>query len=472
MKYEYDERTPYRSAASPATQHPPLFPWVAGTIAIALRTDDTFSVLKGISFAMGLLLLALLAATARRHCPESVLALSLAATSPILVDFSANGSPYMMAAVLLYLVATTVERFRYDLSRDYAVGGLLAGLGFITHGVLICIAAFFVVAALAQPLRLRAAGVAAFVLAALLPVAPWVIWNMSHFGLPLYTTAPLYALSRLNLVTEGIVDSAVTLVRQDAPLAEVASRYAMNVIEAVRYLLVRTQEEVPPPAIALAVVGLYGLAQRERRAAIALFGTGGMYALLVSLWAIQQQRFLVPGVPLLFLAAGFGVTELVRRRASIVAGALLAIALAWNLLAIREAPPTRYYEHDAAHAAQYASMRRVVTELLGQPPRPMLGYSASLDGGTETVYWHGFPFVRGRGYRGLMEPAIVRKLVADFQIGYVWTDRSSLDLARRILPCARLIIENADYAVLQLHGTTLASGVSCDRVLREGGERR
>ena len=133
-------------------------------------------------------------------------------------------------------------------------------------------------------------------------------------------------------------------------------------------------------------------------------------------------------MPLLFLAAGFGTTELIRRRASVLAGGLLSWAFIWNLLAIDEAPPTRYYENDAAYAAQYASMRHVVSELSIRPSRPLLGYSTSLDGGAETVYWDEFPFIRGRGYNGLMEPAIVRKLVADFDIGYVWTDRSSVDL--------------------------------------------
>ena len=462
MKYEYSERTPYRSFTSPATQHPPLFPWLAGMAAIAFHTDDTFSVLKAICFASGTLLLLLFAATGLRYNPEALLALSLAATSPILVDFSANGSPYMLAAVLLCLVVLWVGRFRYDLPRDYAVAGLLTGIGFITHGVLICVAAFFVVAFLAGVSRLRPSGVAIFAVAALLPVLPVIVWNLRHFGVPLYSSAPLYALSRLGLVKEAIADSTVRLIRYDAPLSQVANRYALDVMDSARYLLVRTRHEVPLPAVVLSLLGCYSIARREQRAAFALAGTGGMYALVVCAWAIQQQRFLVPGVPLLYLAAGFGVTELVRRRASVLAGGLLAWALIWNLLALRETPPTRYYENDAAYAAEYASMRRVVRELSIRPSRPVLGYSRSLDGGAETVYWDGFPFVRGRGYRGLMEPAIVRKLVADFDIGYVWTDRSSVDLAHRILPCARVILENDEYTVLEVHDGAPPAGTQCD----------
>jgi hypothetical protein len=451
MKYEYTERTPYRSLTSPATQHPPLFPWLAGIAAIASHTDDTFSVLKAICFASGTLLLLLFAATGLKYYPEAFLALFLAATSPILVDFSANGSPYMLAAVLLYSVVLSVARFRYDLPRDYAVAGLLTGIGFITHGVLICVAAVFVVAGLARLSRLRPSGVAIFAGAALLPILPLLVWNLKHFGVPLYSSAPLYALSRLGLMKEAIADSAVTLITHDAPLSQVASAYGVRLVDSAHYLLARTREEVPLPAIILALLGFYSIARRNQRAAFALLGTGAMYALVVCAWATDQQRFLVPGVPLLFLAAGFGATELVHRSASILAGGLLAWAVIWNLLAIDEAPPTRYYENDATYAAQYASMRRVVSELSLRPPRPVLGYSTTLDGGAETVYWDGFPFIRGRGYQGLMEPAIVRKLVADFDVGYVWTDRSSVDLARRILPCARVIVENADYAVLQLH---------------------
>lgn len=83
---------------------------------------------------------------------------------------------------------------------------------------------------------------------------------------------------------------------------------------------------------------------------------------------------------------------------------------------------------------------------LGQlEPGVILGYS-NPDGGLETVYWHRFPFVYGRG-REIDE---VQKLVHDFDVRYIWTDQSTVHMIESYFPEARIILSNEPYYVLEV----------------------
>lgn len=46
MKYEYSDHVEYLTLANPATQHPPLYPFLAGVLGWVFDTDDTFFLLK------------------------------------------------------------------------------------------------------------------------------------------------------------------------------------------------------------------------------------------------------------------------------------------------------------------------------------------------------------------------------------------------------------------------------------------
>ena len=105
MKYEYSDNVDYLALHTPASQHPPLWPLVAGLLGKVLSTDNTFVVLKAMCEVIGAALLAVVAAMGlhRGYRTEAVAALSCLALSPMLVDFSANGSSYGASALILLL---------------------------------------------------------------------------------------------------------------------------------------------------------------------------------------------------------------------------------------------------------------------------------------------------------------------------------------------------------------------------------
>jgi len=54
MRYDYSARVDYHTLTTPASQHPPVWAFATAVLARVLRTEDTFGVLKGLSFLCGL----------------------------------------------------------------------------------------------------------------------------------------------------------------------------------------------------------------------------------------------------------------------------------------------------------------------------------------------------------------------------------------------------------------------------------
>ena len=100
FKFDYYGGAPYESLRSQASLHPPFFPFLGGMISKITNNADTFIVLKSICFVTGLVVLGLVVALAK-FTPASAsipVALALASFMPIMVDYSGNGSPYIMLA--------------------------------------------------------------------------------------------------------------------------------------------------------------------------------------------------------------------------------------------------------------------------------------------------------------------------------------------------------------------------------------
>lgn len=105
MKYESSDHVEYRALHSPASQHPILWPLLAGVAGKTFSSDATFVVLKALCFVVGVGLLFVVAVAGRRRSRqvEPPVAVLLMATAPMLVDFSVNGSSYIGSALILLL---------------------------------------------------------------------------------------------------------------------------------------------------------------------------------------------------------------------------------------------------------------------------------------------------------------------------------------------------------------------------------
>jgi hypothetical protein len=452
MKIEYSDHVEYQALQAPASYHPPLWSFVCGLLGKVFHTDDTFFILKVMCEIVGIFLIVMIVYVGlRTGWPnESLVAACFVALSPMLVDFSANGSFYMLSATMVILALTLIEHFHYQRITDYVLAGVLCGIGLQAHMTMVCIFVAFCIFWIREHSQLRWRGVLAFVFAGFLVLAPWMSWNLRHFGEPFYLYSSYDLLKALGLARIGIYGDVITTRITGAVDLALVKRYISSVIECSLAFLRSYGLEIGPFCFILAWVGCFALFQNDQRKGRALVLTSVLYtATFCGLHSFKYQyRFLVPVLPVTYIAAAFGFVKLYDRRPfwNWIGWICLAGTILWGIQGFSEQPPTRYYQNDSEHAANYEKMLPLARELGRLEPGVVLGCSRSLDGGFETVYWHCFPFVYGRG----REKDEVQKLVHDFDVRYIWTDQQRLDKVESQLPRARIVLNNEFYYVLEI----------------------
>lgn len=450
MKYEYSDNVEYQVLQSPASQHPPLWPFVCGLLGKVFHTDDTFFILKVMCEMVGVFLITIIAYVGiRTGWPnEALVATCCVALSPVLVDFSANGSSYILAAIMIILAIILLEHFCYQRITDYVLAGILCGISLQVHSAMICIPVAFLAFWLWEYSHLRWQGVLAFVLTGLLALTPWMSWNLRHFGRPFYSYSTYFLLSALGLTETGIYGDVIAIRITGSVDIALLKRYISLVAESSLVFLRSYGLEIGPFCLILALVGCLALFQRDQRKGIALVLTSALYVIIIFLWPAFKYRFLVPVLLATYIAAAFGFVKLYYGRSfwKLLGWICLVGTLVWGAQGFFEQPPTRYYHNDDEHAASYEKMLPLARELGQLEPGVILGYSRSLGGGLETIYWHRFPFVYGRG-REIDE---VQKLVHDFDIRYIWVEQSTVHVIESCLPEARAILSNEPYYVFEV----------------------
>jgi len=451
MKSEYSDNVEYQVLRSPASQHPPLWPFVSGLLGKVFHTDDTFLILKATSEIAGILLIAIIAFVGMYTgwLNEALLATSFVGVSPMLVDFSANGSPYILLATMIILAMTMLEHFHYQTITDYVLAGILCGIALQVHSVMMFMPVTFFAFWLCERSRLRWKGVVAFLFAGLLVLTPWISWNLLHFGKPFYSYSIYFLLEKLDLAQHGIYGDVITTRMTGAVNFATIRLYISMVADSALNFSLFYLLEVGPFCLALALVGGFTLFRSDRRKATAFALPPVLYTTTIFLWATFKYRFLVPLLPATYIGAAFGFMELYDRRPlwKSLRWICLVGTIVWGAQGFLEQPPTRYYHNDASHAAHYEKMLPLARELEQLEPGVVLGYSRSLDGGLETIYWHRFPFVYGRGFNKVEE---VRKLVHDFDIRYIWADQATVHHVESYFPEAKISLGNELYYVLEI----------------------
>ena len=177
---------PDPSLTMPADQHPPLFPFTGAALAKVLGTRDTFLALKVLCelAGLGVMLLVTTAAWRRGRRVEALVAGGCVAVSPLMVDFSANGSPYMLAALIIVSASLVLWRWRSGSLAPFIAAGVLMGLGYGLHGTMVSVGVAVVLfLALTRPERwLR--GLALSLVVAAIGASPYLIWNLRQSGNP------------------------------------------------------------------------------------------------------------------------------------------------------------------------------------------------------------------------------------------------------------------------------------------------
>jgi len=472
MKYEFSKQVAYRTLTTPASQHPPLWPVLASQIAKRINSQDTFSILKLLSELTGIILIAITAIVAREavginelNIPNRaglttvLLSCSLVSLSAVLVDFSANGSPYILMALWLMCDTGLLLHFEPRSIYHLLLAGIFCALGILTHSSLIFMPLCFIVVIFASKpqdnsktslFKSRIFQLAFFLLILFIGLLPWLIWNMRHFGQAIYSYSSYYIFERMGLVSTEISNGVITSqLISSLSASQIFQRYCLLASKSF-YAICREFILITGPfALVLFILGVHQGMKVEKRKIWLWFLPCVGYILAILIWATYKFRFLIPILPMFYLisAVGFIAASHWGKIWRWIAGICLAGTFIWMILPFfREVKSLYYGEESPAHAELYMEMKPLAQSLAALPQGVVLGYSELLDGGIETIYWHRFPFVAGRG----MDEAEIKKLVSDFNVRYIWVDTTTGSSTEKWFPSARRIGQSGDFMVLEL----------------------
>ncbi len=471
MKYEYSDQVAYRTLQTPASQHPPLLPILAGGIAKVIDSDDTFSILKFFSEGAGLLLIGAMALFREKPSTNPLLisnqpissiqfvAVSLVSLSAVLIDFSANGSPYILMALWLTISSWLLLRFESQNFTHILFAGILCVLGILTHTALLLLplcflyVIFFIKTSTRRQfskLKSPVMQILVFLLVIIIGLSPWFMWNIHQFGKVFYSYSSYYLFDRLGLLQTGIFNDVITS-RLNISLSavQIFQRYILLAGKSIYALCREFLWVVGPFGLILFVIGVYRGFKINKVKMMALLLPSTVYLAMIILWATYKFRFLTPLLPAFSLISAIGFMTLYTRGKDWrwLAGLCLAGTFAWFLLPFARDIKTLYYGQESrSHDILYSEMQPLASSLAIRQPGVVLGYSKYLDGGIETVYWHRLPFVAGRD----LGEAEIKKLAIDYKIRYIWVDTTTLTSAQEWFPTARVIDQSGEFAILEL----------------------
>lgn len=461
MKYDYTPEAHYLSLESPASQHPPLWPLLGAILARLWNSTDTFLMLKLFSLFAGFYLWILFLPKPEPSSLLKLVPFGLISISPWLVDFSTNGSPYIFITLILIL-AEWLRRSKPPTRKLALIGfGAFCALAILTHYNLILLPLSFVIGILTQEAihtRKKVLNLGIFFIAFLFFFSPWLVWNWNTFGQWFHTPSSSYILEKLGLAHIELAQDRVVWTIEAVPIATVLKRYSLLFAKSAwaggRQLI----NMLTPPGF-LCLIACLGLHWKQRQphsypsgiinVLRTLTSPMMLYLLTILLWATSKTRFLIPLLPASYFLIGESIEHGMRTMKSrpwlLWIG--IAILFLWTMLPYRLRPFNLYYGIETlSHAQQYDQMRELTNLLAEKPGGVILGVSPSLDGGIETIYWAKQPFVAGRG----VNESIWKKLAADFQIRYLWSECTQRDTLHWLFPNLQVLLSNDLYCVLEL----------------------
>ncbi len=455
FKYDYYGASRYESMRAQATQHPPLFPFLGGLVSKLTGNSDTFASLRNICLITGLMLLGLVVELARATpLPVSApVALTLAAFLPMLVDFSGNGSPYIILAAIFAGLSILLLRFDPDRPRHYVLIGILLALGYMVHAAITLAVPGVILFFASIAKRLRFSYLLMLCTAGFLTLAPMMVWNMSYQGVPIYSTAPLQFRVAYGAAEVGIRDGIIKTYPTSRSLLSLLKRYPRMEWHAVQAQLGVVAFALGPGMLLLASMGLKRLLDQGTITLLAMLGPSASYLAFSLLIPFSTPRYVLPVFPVMCVIASVGYKALtaVGRRGMILASLFLLLTAVWWIADFRFSPnQTRYYVEDTAYTADYDAMKQLALRMRTIRPGVVLSYSRRLDSGLETAYYHDLPLVSGRRGLELFDQPEVEKLVHDFHVSYIWTDESLLEKVQEWFPRARVVLTGPPFSLLEL----------------------
>lgn len=336
-------------------QHGPVWPILGG---LFLAADDAvptiasaYGMLRGLSLVSGVLLLFLAWHLTRRMLSErdAFWIIAILGASYLLIDYSGNGSFYMLQACLYLLWIFAARELRGILSA--AALGVIGGVAYLLNFQSIILLPAGILWFLLQPgpWRMRIGCAAAASAVFVLCVAPWLIRNARVFGDPLWSHAVnsnyLYSKAGMaHLVGERGAVTGESWADRATLLRAMAAWLPNNLYYVARKLFVLLP--VVFLAFPFALIDL-PFKRAYARAVLPVLIVLVLHLLLSAAWPVPKFRYFVPMTPLVLLLVAAYVRALpwTERRRTLFFGASLLCTAALAVLAFFSTPThTSYYD--------------------------------------------------------------------------------------------------------------------------------
>ena len=429
MKYDFSEKTSWGSLESAQSQHPPLWSFVAGSLADILGTKNTYGILQGMSLFSQILLLYItfkLGSFFGKECVTFIL--PMVALSPLLIDFAGNGSQYTMGAVLMLgSCCLLMERGAGNLLKFFC-SGALCGLAYCIHGAFVLtIGAVILASVLSKVSKIEKFSNAFFaIFGFVLVLIPLAFYRVEHFGSVLHNLNSIYiagVLGKLSIISNA---DGIHWFASDAWNYADFIAYAQNCLEVWFKFFVSILWEWGPAGVLLGIFALFAKRKPKRILILVFLAT---YLIPIFLWPGFKSRFLAPLLPIAFLFSYFGFLSLKEDFPKFFLAGRICLwgipiwfAFSWICSSILTGSPSRYYTFDLKHKSDYTDMLEMVEKMKTLKPSLVVGSARSLDGGLEALYYHEFPYVHARGF----DWKLIERIRNDYNAKYFWTDEIML----------------------------------------------
>jgi len=439
--------------ATPAYMHGPSIPFIAGLLSKLTGISDTFITLKILTLTAGIvmLLLSYRLGVVLYRSQTGIIIMALFATSPILIDFSANGSPYIIATAFVLGADIIVSSFNFKRMRDYALIGGLCSLAFLSLQAMLALSAAIILLGLINIKRLSIKGVIIFIVTWLLCYTPALLWYLHYFDRPFISQQINYIATELQLSgieRENFIAHPLSLLTP--PLIQ---NYLGVMWQRLQIYGQNLNFELSLPFVLTGVIAvIWGVWQKpQRNQTMTIVLTRVAYFAITSVGlALLHTRFLVPVVTAFFILIGWGLDRLDIGNRRFLSPIIVCLIIGYSGWAIwsystLDTPPTRYYHNEVGINLEYDGAETIGKQLAQFPPATVIG----CDDARRAIYYTDSRLV----IIGCNAPIdIIENAISDpsLNVRYILYKVEVIERLTGNFPDAKIIAQNDMFAVLDL----------------------
>ena len=396
-----------------STQYAPG--WNFFSLPFYFITGDGFTAIKILSLLSGIIFLALIYVVFKELFDEKVALLSLVfcAFSTILIDYSANGSPYILCAVFVLIYVLCLLRIK-EMNRYWAlIFGLFLALSPLVHNILaLMLGSFVILAILEKDVRTFLRVNKTFLAGIFIGLSFYLLYHQLIYDTPLPPQITMAFSYASDSTSNGILALVLTKLKY-AGFIGYKSIYAFSAV-----LL---------PFMAGGLFHIWrDFKSYPKEKKIPLLGIL-VYILIYMLYLIVVNmgfRDFVTLTPLFLVFAALYLTKLNKKDLTIF---VIVVFIATSMIPLATSPHTYYFpDWEDEYISDVVATKECAEFLKQQERGTILSYGRE---GITLFYYTRFPYVHGVKYPyRVLNSTELSQIMNKYKPMYVWTEKKYLEL--------------------------------------------